>query len=151
MSEFEQHIGANEEAVRQHNWDIEDVSEHLATATSETLDVAYGEGYQLHVGQEPTQRSVELFPNSGVARITGANARIELFRLAPPQSREGGILFETETKDSRVVVTRTGEVLLALPADPLDAALSLRPRTPVVEERAEEAAPPARAPEPSPL
>jgi hypothetical protein len=64
-------------AERFSEFDATKASEALGTEPRNTHDVAHGDGQALEIGDT----SVEVYPDAGVARITTADARIELFRV----------------------------------------------------------------------
>src|SRR3954449_2592993 len=71
-------------------------------------DVAHGDGDALDVGDT----TLEVYPEAGVARVTTADARIELFRVPTFSITGERVLFEQGDQDnrSRLQVRADGKV-----------------------------------------
>jgi len=69
-------------------WDIDAVAYHLQSEASQVTDTAYGQGLRFLVGLEAPVTSLELYPDSGNARISTAELQLELHRLAIPKVPE---------------------------------------------------------------
>ena len=67
----------------------------------------------LLTGQATT---LEVFPDSGVARIRAGAAEITLYHQEPPKLKATGVLFsqEDDGTTTRVLVAQNGEILLGI-------------------------------------
>jgi hypothetical protein len=82
--------------------------------------VAYGHGEQFALRDGRTR--LEVFPESGVTRLTGANLRVELFRSSPPVVRGEEVQLALGTREDASVeatlsVAPTGGVLFTYVAE----------------------------------
>lgn len=94
----------------------------LGSQPESTRDVGWGEGRSYPVGPEPDGSSrLEVFPASGVVRITTGDAQITLFRQPPPTIDGDQVSFEQERAHGglALTLTRDGRLRLDLiPATP---------------------------------
>src|SRR5512135_2150129 len=67
------------------------VAEALHTRSASVHDVAYGAGRQYSLGRGDAR--LELFPRTGVTRLTTPDARVELFGGAVPHVSGSGVEF----------------------------------------------------------
>src|SRR4051812_43342690 len=78
-------------------FDAAQAGQALGTEPRSTRDVAHGDGEALDVGETV----IEVYPAAGVARVTTADARIELYRV-PGYSISGErVVFEQGDEDNR--------------------------------------------------
>lgn len=100
-------------------WPIEGIARALDAETRPVDDVAFGSGHALDL---LAGVAVELYPEGGVIRLTGAAARLELFRQDPPrvEHQRGAILFEHQTAEQRqaLAITAAGDITLWLSSTP---------------------------------
>jgi hypothetical protein len=101
------------------SWDQEAVGKSLNSEAGAVGDVAFGEGYSYHVGEQHVT-CVEIFPQAQTVRLTTHAARIELFRQGPPTLTQEGVIFsqEYEQQSLHLTLSSTGEVSLALTLAP---------------------------------
>src|SRR5512144_2161312 len=72
-------------------FDDEAIAEALDSRSSTVRDVAYGEGVQYSVGRGDAR--LEIFPRTGVTRLTTTDVRVELFGSAITDVSPGGVEF----------------------------------------------------------
>src|SRR5512146_1789452 len=70
-------------------FDHQAVAEALDTRSAGTRDVAYGEGWQYSLGRGDAR--LEVFPRTGVTRLTTTDVRVELFGGAAPRVSGSGL------------------------------------------------------------
>lgn len=94
----------------------------LGSPPESTRDVGWGEGRSYPVGPDPDSSSrLEVFPASGVVRITASDAQITLFHQPPPTIAGDQVSFEQERAQGGMALrlTRDGRLRLDLiPAAP---------------------------------
>src|SRR5512144_436049 len=71
--------------------DDQAIAQALHTRAATIRDVAYGEGVQFSAGRGTLR--LEIYPRTGVTRLTGADIRIELFGNAVAQVSDSGVEF----------------------------------------------------------
>jgi hypothetical protein len=99
----------------QEQWDSTPLANVLNTEGSSAHDIAFGDGYSLHLGEPPTFE-LAIFPETQTVRVTTANTRIELFRQQPPAVTDEGVVFSNERENQALHLTLSprGDVLLAI-------------------------------------
>src|SRR5512144_1447714 len=122
----------------------------LSTRSATVRDVAYGEGVQYSAGRGSVR--LEIFPRSGVTRLTAPDVRIELFGGARGEVSEGGVEFSRDQpgQDASLTVVPDGGIVFTLVAGGKyrspDAA-DPEPAEPLPHSEAPRPAPVVRAPE----
>jgi hypothetical protein len=103
-------------------WDTEVLSQALHSQPRDQRDVAFGDGTALDVGKEQ-QTTLEIYPNSAVARVLMRHCRLELYRQAAPAIQPNGILFEQHSEDQSLTLSLTpdGAVRMAVSSSTHDA------------------------------
>lgn len=96
----------------QRSWDIEAIGRILDVPEEPSHDVAFGKGTLFRVGQEEQTKTLEVYPESRIARLTGQNAKVELYRLDPPEITERGVIFGRPGESLCLSLSRQGEVVL---------------------------------------
>src|SRR5574342_936759 len=71
--------------------DADALAATLRTRSATVRDVAYGEGVQYSTGQGDAR--LEIFPQTGVTRLTARDVRIELFGGVRGEVSDGGVEF----------------------------------------------------------
>src|SRR5512135_2867759 len=71
--------------------DEEAIAKALHTRAATVRDVAYGEGHQFSAGRGSVR--LEIFPRTGVTRLTTQDVRIELFGTTVSTVTDSGIEF----------------------------------------------------------
>src|SRR5512144_98240 len=92
------------------------LSEALGTESAIVRDVAYGEGVQYSVGRGNTR--LEIFPKTGVTRLTAPGVRIELFDNVTLAVSNGGVEFSRTQpgQDASLTLVPNGGVVFTLVA-----------------------------------
>lgn len=94
------------------DFDSEAVSQALGAESQWLRDVAHGEGEALIVGDGRVE--LQVYPSAGVARVTTADARVEIYRVPgySVNSDVGRVVFEQGADDerTRLLVQRNGKV-----------------------------------------
>ncbi len=118
------------------------IAEALHTRSASVRDVAYGEGRQYSLGRGDAL--LEIYPRTGVTRLTTNDARVELFGSAAAQVSGSGVEFSRTSpgRDVSLTVVPGGGIVFTLVAG--------GERTPqVAAEPPEPLAPPLSPPTPS--
>lgn len=94
------------------NFDHEAVKATLNAESQSRRDVAHGDGEALIIAEGKTE--LEIYPEAGVARVTTADARVEIYRV-PGYSLNttvGRVVFDQGADDNRtrLLVQRDGKV-----------------------------------------
>src|SRR5512144_2305794 len=71
--------------------DEDAIAEVLGTRSATVRDVAYGEGHQFSLGRGDAR--LEVFPRTGVTRLTASDVRVELFGSTVAEVSPGGVEF----------------------------------------------------------
>src|SRR3989442_6105516 len=90
---------------------LDDIEQVLGATASPTRDVAHGPGHLLELGGG--KAILEIFPGPpGVARVTTASARVELFRVPGYSITPARVVFEAADEHTRTsfVVLGNGTV-----------------------------------------
>src|SRR5512144_150397 len=97
-------------------FDDEAIAEALGTRSSTVRDVAYGEGVQFSVGRGDAR--LEIFPRTGVTRLTARDMRVELFGNAAAEVSPGGVEFSRTQpgQDASLTVVPNGGIVFTLVA-----------------------------------
>ncbi len=92
------------------------IAEALHTRSASVRDVAYGEGRQYSVGRGDAR--LEIYPRTGVARLTTTDVRVELFGGATAQVSGSGLEFSRTSpgQDASLTVVPDGGVVFTLVA-----------------------------------
>src|SRR5512143_2330702 len=93
MTEEERHASFDEQAL----------GKTLGTRPATVHDVAYGEGQLFSAGHGAAR--LEIFPRSGVTRLTAADMRVELFGTADASVAEAGVAFHRSQPDQQANLT----------------------------------------------
>ncbi|TAK28806.1 MAG: single-stranded DNA-binding protein [Chloroflexota bacterium] len=103
------------EREQSHSWPLEGLKEAFKTSPERTRDIAFGDGLRFVVDQEKG-KTLELYPQAGVARVSTRDARIELHRVDPPLVSSEGIMFDGQREGEavRLSVTPRGEIALLI-------------------------------------
>lgn len=98
------------EKERETNWNMHAIDAVIGSTGEHTSDAALGDGTRHRMGTG----SLEVYPGSASLRIAMENARIELFRLRPPEIEGQTVVFESflAKKMVRLSLAAHGEVLL---------------------------------------
>src|SRR5512135_3781382 len=80
-----------QEPVHQPDRDAAAIGTSLGTRPATVRDVAYGEGHQFSAGRGSAR--LEIFPRTGVTRLTTQDVRIELFGTTVSTVTDSGIEF----------------------------------------------------------
>lgn len=105
------------------DWGRDQLAEVLDSHPHHTRDIAWGDGTVYLVGDAPDDATrLEVFPTAGVARITGRDVEITLFRQPPPSRYTDRVRFERVDPDEHLelTLTRRGRLRLdvtSLPGD----------------------------------
>src|SRR5512144_1327855 len=120
MTEHEQPAPIDEQAL----------SEALGTHSATVRDVAYGEGVQFSAGRGSVR--LEIFPRTGVTRLTAHDVRIELFGGTRAEVSDGGVEFSRNQpgQEASLTVVPDGGVVFTLVAG----GVSRRDRAPETAE-----------------
>src|SRR5512144_3432793 len=130
--------------------DPEALAEALKTRCATVRDVAYGEGVQYSAGRGSVR--LEIFPRTGVTRLTAPDVRIELFGGTRGEVSDGGVEFSRSQpgQDASLTVVPGGGIVFSLVAGgeyrSPDAA-DPEPAEPLPHSEAPRPAPVVRAPE----
>jgi hypothetical protein len=90
-----------------HEFDAHAAGEALGSVPRTTRDVAHGDGQALDV----EDAVLEVYPDTGVTRVTTPDARVELFRVPRYTMREQRIIFELGNENrSRLQIRADGKV-----------------------------------------
>src|SRR5512135_534578 len=114
--------------------DEQALSDALKTRSATVRDVAYGEGVQYSTGRGAVR--LEIFPRTGVTRLTAPDVRIEIFGGTRAEVADGGVeFFRTQPgQDASLTVVPDGGIVFPLLADgvsrPADAAEPVQPLSP---------------------
>ncbi len=101
------------------DWGRDRLAEALDAEPAHTHDVGWGDGIAYRVGYDPdTASRLEVFPDSGVARITSQDAQITLFRQLPPSRYADRVRFEQLGPDGQLELTLTRRGRLRLDLTP---------------------------------
>src|SRR5512135_2026239 len=106
--------------------DEQALSDALKTRSATVRDVAYGEGVQYSTGRGAVR--LEIFPRTGVTRLTAPDVRIELFGGTRAEVADGGVEFfrSQPGQDASLTVVPDGGIVFTLVAGgvsrPADAA-----------------------------
>src|SRR5512134_2692251 len=97
-------------------FDDQAVAEALDTRSATVRDVAYGEGVQYSVGRGDAR--LEVYPRTGVTRLTARDVRIELFGSAVTDVSPGGVEFSRTQpgQDVSLTVVPGGGIVFTLVA-----------------------------------
>src|SRR5512135_581126 len=93
MTEAEQHVSFDEQAL----------GKVLGTRPATVHDVAYGEGQLFSAGHGAAR--LEIFPRSGVTRLTARDMRVELFGTADAAVSQTGVEFHRSQPDQEASLT----------------------------------------------
>src|SRR5512143_2853454 len=93
MTEEERHVSFDGQAL----------GEALGTRPATVRDVAYGEGQLYSAGRGTTR--LEVFPQTGVTRLTAQDMRVELFRNAAAAVSQTGVEFHRSQPDQEASLT----------------------------------------------
>src|SRR5512135_3037790 len=93
MTEVERHVSLDGQAL----------GEALGTRPATVRDVAYGEGQLYSAGRGTTR--LEVFPQTGVTRLTAQDMRVELFRNADASVSQTGVEFHRSQPDQEASLT----------------------------------------------
>src|SRR5512144_2442424 len=111
---------AEQEPARTPQFDRDAIGHTLQAPPTPVADVAFGrgEGFALRDGQT----HLEVFPESGVTRLTGVDLRVELFRSPPPVVQGAEVLLAVGNRDDTSVeatlsVAHTGGVIFTYVAE----------------------------------
>jgi hypothetical protein len=90
------------------------LAEVLGTRSASVRDVAYGEGRQYFLGRGDAR--LEIFPRTGVTRLTTVDARVELFGGATAQVSGSGLEFSRTSpgQDASLTVVPGGGIVFTL-------------------------------------
>src|SRR5512144_2173857 len=94
--------------------DEDAIAEVLGTRSATVRDVAYGEGHQFSLGRGDAR--LEVFPRTGVTRLTTTDVRVELFGSTVAEVSPGGVEF-TRTQpgqDASLTVVPGGGTVFTL-------------------------------------
>src|SRR5512144_2128697 len=96
--------------------DPEALAEALKTRCATVRDVAYGEGVQYSAGRGSVR--LEIFPRTGVTRLTAPDVRIELFGGTRGEVSDGGVEFSRAQpgQDASLTVVPGGGIVFTLVA-----------------------------------
>src|SRR5512144_462964 len=96
--------------------DPEALAEALKTRCATVRDVAYGEGVQYSAGRGSVR--LEIFPRTGVTRLTAPDVRIELFGGTRAEVSDGGVEFSRAQpgQDASLTVVPDGGIVFTLVA-----------------------------------
>src|SRR5512134_3124026 len=97
-------------------FDEQAVAEALNTRSATVRDVAYGEGVQYSVGRGDAR--LEVYPRTGVTRLTARDVRIELFGSKVSEVSPGGVEFSRTQpgQDASLTVVPGGGIVFTLVA-----------------------------------
>jgi hypothetical protein len=92
------------------------LAEALSTQSAPVRDVAYGEGVQYTAAGGAAQ--LEIFPHTGVTRLTAPGVRIELFDTATLDVSDAGVEFSRTQpgQDTNLTIVRNGGIVFTLVA-----------------------------------
>lgn len=112
--EFQPHL---EQSTASQIWEFDVVAETLGAAVEPSRDVAFGAGARFQLAGE-TAPTLELYPASGVARLTTHAAEVTLFRQSPPgiDPEHGHVCLVNDSDAERLqlMIAKTGEVTLCI-------------------------------------
>lgn len=111
-------------AGEQPTWPFGALGQGLKTAPEMTEDVAFGTGQRFRLGEEQPLH-LEIYPTAGVVRLISADAKITLFRQAPPKASESEVVFDSPSVF--LAIAATGAISLQIAPEK---ALSDAPQSP---------------------
>src|SRR5512144_322356 len=96
--------------------DEQAIAEALHTRSASVRDVAYGEGSQFSLGRGDAR--LEIYPRTGVTRLTTNDIRVELFGSAITDVSSGGVEFSRSQpgQDASLTVVPGGGIVFTLVA-----------------------------------
>lgn len=94
----------------------------LRTAPEGVVDAELGEGVRFRVGQGSKERSLEIYPGPGYARVVSRDIRVQLSDLAPPEIFRNGVALGTKTDEAQLWFTSRGAVTFTIPVAKEDSA-----------------------------
>src|SRR5512144_754535 len=96
--------------------DEQAIAEALHTRSASVRDVAYGEGSQFSIGRGDAR--LEIYPRTGVTRLTTNDIRVELFGSAITDVSSGGVEFSRSQpgQDASLTVVPGGGIVFTLVA-----------------------------------
>src|SRR5512144_1554240 len=94
--------------------DDQAIAEALGTRPATVRDVAYGEGVQYSISRGDAR--LEVFPQTGVTRLTARDVRVELFGGAVTDVSPGGVEFSRTQpgQDASLTLVPNGGVVFTL-------------------------------------
>lgn len=104
----------------------------LRSHAEATHDIGWGAGRRYQVGPNPdADTHLELFPASGVVRVTTTDAQLTLFRQPPPTIEGDRVSFRQEHSHGKLDLTLTHDGRLRLELTPVmpDRAAGINPTT----------------------